>query len=122
MYSITIILRFCAAHKIDGYNGKCANLHGHNYKLELEVSATQLDKLGFVVDSDIIKQHVKPIIAQLDHQYLNELPGFAGVSPSAENIAKYIYEQCDQSLRKDRIQISQVTLWETDDFYVRYRK
>lgn len=122
IYKLVVIFYFSAAHKLDGYNGKCANLHGHNYKLELEVTGQQVNNIGLVVDSEKIKRQAKQIIAELDHKYLNELPMFAGVETSAENIAKYLYQQCSQGLNDEVATVSAVTLWENENFYVRYEQ
>lgn len=121
-YKLVVIFHFAAAHKLDGYQGKCANLHGHNYKVELELSGHQLNDIGLLVDSETIKCQAKQVIAELDHQYLNELPMFMAIPTSAENIAKYLYQQCSQCLNDELIKVSAVTLWETENFYVRYEQ
>lgn len=119
-YKLTVIVRFESAHQIKGYDGKCANLHGHNYKAEIEVTSHQLNELGLAVDSVVIKKQAKKIVAKLDHQNLNELDMFQGINPTAETIAEYLYHELAQALDDDIVKVSAVTLWETDDFFVRF--
>lgn len=119
-FTLVVILRFCAAHKIEGYQGRCANLHGHNYKVEIEVCGQQLNDIGLLIDCETIKKRLKQVIDLLDHSYLNELPAFEGISTSAENIARYIYQQCAKKINNEGVRVEAIKLWETDNFFVRY--
>ncbi|MBP2644781.1 MAG: queD [Firmicutes bacterium] len=121
MYELTTIVEFEAAHRLEGYSGKCARLHGHNWQVEVTVAGTQLDKLGMLIDFRVLKQHVNSIIEQLDHYYLNELDAFKDWNPSAENIAKYIYQQLNGQFAQN-IKVKQVKVWESPRSAVAYRE
>ncbi len=93
MYELTVRSEFEAAHKIKNYPGKCARLHGHNWIVEIVVKGSELNELGILVDFKILKSELNKVLEELDHQYLNELEIFAEKEPTAENIAKIIFEK-----------------------------
>jgi 6-pyruvoyltetrahydropterin/6-carboxytetrahydropterin synthase len=97
-------------------------MHGHNWKVEAEVTATRLDDVGMGIDFKDIKRATKDIAAQLDHRYLNDVPPFTDINPTAENIAAYFYAELSHALNSNHIQVSSVTLWETERACVRYSK
>ncbi len=84
---------FAAAHNLRGYKGKCEDLHGHNYKVRVVLAGKELDHVGLLYDFVHLKQVIRGVIASLDHKYLNELPPFDEINPSAENIARHIYDK-----------------------------
>ena len=93
MFELTVKAEFEAAHQINGYNGKCQRLHGHNWSVEAVVTGCELDELGMLVDFKILKAELNKVLDELDHRYLNELPIFSkGTNPTAENLAKYIFD------------------------------
>lgn len=112
---------FSSAHKIDGHKGKCAFLHGHNWTVEIAVASYKLDHLGMGMDFADIKRLVKPVIDELDHCYLNDLPYFQHFLPTAENVAKYIYESLVSIFSNEDVDIQEVIVWETDGCGVKYR-
>jgi len=114
MYQVSIETHFSAAHRLRNYRGRCENLHGHNWKVEVTVSAEVLDEAGMVIDFSILKQKTKLIADQLDHQYLNELPPFADINPSSENVAAYIHDQLSQALKDSSVSLVKVSVWESD--------
>lgn len=94
MYTLKVEGAFEAAHHINNYPGKCARLHGHNWVVEAVVKGTELDELGMLVDFKTVKAALKDALERLDHRYLNELAPFSeGINPTAENIARIIYEE-----------------------------
>lgn len=94
MYTLKVEGAFEAAHMVNGYPGKCARLHGHNWVVEAVVKGRELDELGMLVDFKIIKKALKETLERYDHRYLNELEPFAsGVNPTAENLARIIFEE-----------------------------
>jgi 6-pyruvoyltetrahydropterin/6-carboxytetrahydropterin synthase len=121
-FELKIQLEFCAAHIIVGHKGKCANLHGHNYKVEVGVSGSQLDSLGLLIDFSDLKKEVKEVINKLDHKYLNEIdyPPFIEGKTSAENLSKYIYEELEQTIGDNLLDY--VKIWETSKYSVKYYK
>ncbi len=91
MFEVTIIKSFSAAHQLADIGGKCEELHGHNFKVEVTVGAPDLNSDGILIDFRLVKKWLKDILDEMDHQHLNDLPFFAGKNPSSENIAYYIY-------------------------------
>jgi 6-pyruvoyltetrahydropterin/6-carboxytetrahydropterin synthase len=119
-YLLKVGTDFAAAHSLRDYPGECSRLHGHNWKLEVEVAATELDEVGIGMDFKTIKSAARALAGELDHRYLNELEPFARVNPTAENIAAYFYRQLSASLNTGTTRVHAVTLWETDTACVRY--
>lgn len=114
MYRLTIHSHFAAAHNLRHYQGDCENLHGHNWKIEVTVAAHELDLAGLGVDFKILKRQTKEILALLDHKYLNELQPFRELSPSSENIARFLFEQLAERLNTANVTVEKVTVWESD--------
>ena len=119
-YQLKVVTEFASAHTLRGYPGACSRMHGHNWKLELEAVATSLDEIGMGVDFKQMKNAANAVGDELDHRYLNDLEPFKDVNPTAENIAAYMFKEISSRLNRDTIQVSAVTLWETDRACVRY--
>ena len=93
MFELTVKAEFEAAHQINGYNGKCQRLHGHNWSVEAIVEGRKLDELGMLIEFKVLKAELNKVLDELDHRYLNELPIFSKkINPTAENIAQYVFE------------------------------
>ncbi len=114
MYRLAITSSFAAAHNLMNYQGDCENLHGHNWKVDVTVTARELDKAGLGIDFKLLKKETKELLQTLDHKYLNELAPFKGLSPSSELIARHLYEQLSVRLNSDTVQVQEVTVWESD--------
>jgi 6-pyruvoyltetrahydropterin/6-carboxytetrahydropterin synthase len=95
-------------------------MHGHNWKLEVEVTATALNEVGMGMDFKTIKTATRELAATLDHRYLNDIPPFDTINPTAENIAQYFYQELSKTVNIDTAKVSAVTLWETDRACVKY--
>jgi 6-pyruvoyltetrahydropterin/6-carboxytetrahydropterin synthase len=119
-YTLKIITDFASAHTLRDYPGACARMHGHNWKVEVEVTASELDAIGMGVDFRVIKQAARDIAERLDHRYLNDLEPFVQINPTAENIAAYFHQELSAQLNNDSIRVHAVTLWETERACVRY--
>lgn len=119
-YTLKIVTDFAAAHTLRDYPGACSRMHGHNWKVEVEVQAAELDTNGMVVDFRHIRQTTKAIIERYDHQYLNEIPPFDTLNPTAENIAATIYQAVGEQLNDHRVRVCTTTVWETDRASARY--
>ena len=119
-YTLTVLTDFAAAHTLRDYPGDCSRMHGHNWKLETQIRATALDEVGMAVDFKDMKRVAREVAGELDHRYLNDLPPFTTVNPTAENIAAHIYRRLSERLNTDTARVSAVTLWETDRACVRY--
>lgn len=110
MFSIKIEAYFSSAHNLRGYKGKCEELHGHNWKVEITAAREELDKIGMVLDFKNLKSGLNEVLEKLDHKYLNKVPYFKKVNPTSENIAKYIYG----SLKSRIAEVISVTVWENN--------
>ena len=120
MYELKIISQFAAAHQLREYEGKCENLHGHNWKVEVSVMGNNLGKDGLLIDFKLIKNATEEILSEMDHEFLNELDAFKTVNPSSENIARHIFTALSRELNTDNIKISRVTTWESDSACASY--
>jgi 6-pyruvoyltetrahydropterin/6-carboxytetrahydropterin synthase len=123
MYELTVEDSFAAGHYLRNYKGKCERPHGHNYKVRVTLRGAELDKAGLLLDFKDLKEVMKHVIDRLDHQMLNEITPFTELNPSAENLAKYFFDQTNgrlQSLTTGRVTVKDVTIWETDTTTARY--
>ncbi|MGD0500289.1 MAG: 6-carboxytetrahydropterin synthase QueD [Bryobacteraceae bacterium] len=115
MFEATIEETFAAGHALRNYHGKCENPHGHNYRCELTVRGEQLDEAGLLADFVELKKTLHAVLDRLDHQWLNDLAPFDVLNPSAENMARHIYQEVrDRMMDKPRVRVASVRLWETD--------
>jgi 6-pyruvoyltetrahydropterin/6-carboxytetrahydropterin synthase len=115
MFEVTIEETFAAGHALRNYRGKCENVHGHNYRAEVALQGAELDAIGLLVDFVELKRVVHAVLDRMDHQWLNDLPPFDTLNPSAENMAKYIYDEVSAALMtKEGVRVTSVRLWETD--------
>ncbi|RMF47715.1 MAG: 6-carboxytetrahydropterin synthase QueD [Deltaproteobacteria bacterium] len=121
MYHLTIQTHFAAAHNLVNYQGDCENLHGHNWKVEVQVSARDLDKAGLGIDFKVLKKETNNLLDLLDHKYLNDLEMFQGQSPSSENISRYLFDQLGQRLNSDNVRVEEVRVWESENACASYR-
>lgn len=113
MYLVTISDSFSAAHNLKDYEGKCENLHGHNWQVEVSLSAKRLNRQGMVIDFKVLKDMLAEVLARIDHQYLNQLPYFDKVNPTSENIAKFIHSIISKQFSRKQLKIEKVCVWET---------
>jgi 6-pyruvoyltetrahydropterin/6-carboxytetrahydropterin synthase len=120
IYNLKILADFASAHTLRDYPGDCSRMHGHNWKVEVEVRATALDQHEMGMDFKTIKNATRALAKTLDHRYLNDIPPFDVKNPTAENIAQYFYQQLSATLNTDTAKVDGVTLWETDRACVRY--
>jgi 6-pyruvoyltetrahydropterin/6-carboxytetrahydropterin synthase len=122
MFEITIEETFAAGHALRNYRGKCENVHGHNYRCQVTVEGEQLDGIGLLVDFVELKRVVHSVLDRMDHQWLNDWPPFDKLNPSAENMAKFIYDEVASGLgTRPGVRVAHVKLWETDTSSAVYR-
>ena len=122
MYLLIVREDFSAAHRLLSTGGKCAELHGHNWKVEVQVWAEELDESGMAIDFHDLKAQTGEIVEGLDHRYLNDLPAFQQQNPTAENIARHIYEGLAQRLGTGKVKLDQVRVWESETTAATYRE
>ena len=123
MFEITVDETFAAGHALRGYKGKCENTHGHNYKVRVTLAGPELNSVGLLYDFVHLKEVIHGVIQGLDHKFLNETPPFDQVNPSAENIAKYFYDEATKRMQPppNGARITGITIWETDNSAATYR-
>lgn len=124
MFEVSVDETFAAGHALRGYKGKCENIHGHNYRVRVTLAGGELDRVGLLYDFVHLKQAIQGVIKALDHKFLNEFPPFDVINPSAENIARYFYQQVAEQLRKEPngARLERVTVWETDVTSAMYKE
>jgi len=118
MYELSIKGHIASAHFLRGYEGKCKNLHGHTWKVEVVIENSQLDKIGMVADFAILKAKLNGFLSAIDHVCLNDLPYFKDKNPTTENIAKYIFENFKGDIEPQEIKY--VRVWESDTASIKY--
>jgi len=117
MFEVSVEHSFAAGHALRGYRGKCENVHGHNYKVRVVVRGEKLDSVGMLVDFVELKRLLRAVSEPMDHVFLNDLPPFDELNPTAENMAWYICEK----MREAKVDVAEVTVWETDIQAATYR-
>lgn len=123
MFEITVQAGFSSGHFLRDYYGKCENPHGHNYRVLVTLIGTELEPNGLLLDFKLLKQVLRPTVEYLDHRMINELEPFTTVNPSAENLAKYFFDQTSAELHKmtqGRVRVKDCTVYETDTSFARY--
>ena len=108
MYSLKVEGTFSSAHNLRGYKGRCEDLHGHNWRVEVVIKSEELDDIGLVMDFKRLKKELNVVLDEMDHKYLNKLAYFRKVNPTSENIAKYIYKKLQVKIPL----LSSVIVWE----------
>ena len=123
MFEVTVEDTFAAGHYLRNYKGKCENPHGHNYRVRVTLAGRELDKAGLLLDFKDLRHVMKPVIDRLDHQMMNDIEPFTTLNPSAENLAKYFYEETNgrlQSHTNGRVFVKAVKIFETDETTATY--
>ncbi len=118
MYYVQIEGWFESAHSLRNYDGKCKNIHGHNFKVVVSLKSEELDDRGMVVDFLEIEEELKKITDRLDHRYLNDVEPFTKINPTVERIAEYIYHELKKAF--SHVIIDKVQVYETDKFVATY--
>jgi 6-pyruvoyltetrahydropterin/6-carboxytetrahydropterin synthase len=112
MFELKVKGDIASAHQLRGYEGRCKDLHGHTWKIEVTILSDKLDDIGMVADFKVIKKLLKEVLDPLDHVYLNDLPYFKTANPTTENLARYIYQEFSKTIRP--LKLKQVEVWESD--------
>lgn len=120
MYELRIIDTFSSAHQLSFFKTGCERLHGHNWKVELFVQGRELNVDGILIDFKELKKALQEVLSYLDHRFLNELEPFKKISPSSENVAKWIHGEMSKKLKSYNLIVSKVTVWESDNASASY--
>ncbi len=113
MFELSVKSHFSAAHRLVAYDGSCAALHGHNWDVEVFIRGEELDASGLLVDFKEVKAAVKRVLADVDHVDLNATDAFGALSPSSENIARFLYERLSEEINDERCAVHRVAVYET---------
>ena len=119
MYHLTITEHFSAAHQLKGYQGSCEALHGHNWKVDVEVYGEEVDEIGMLIDFKDLKAIVLSVLSRLDHTFLNDLGLFRDANPSSELLARHIFRSVAGKV-PSKVSVGSVTVWESDSARARY--
>jgi 6-pyruvoyltetrahydropterin/6-carboxytetrahydropterin synthase len=125
MFEVTVEAHFSSGHFLREYHGKCENPHGHNYRVLVTLAGEELESNGLLLDFKILKDILKPVVNYLDHHMINELAPFDVVNPSAENLAKYFFDETNTRLKdvtSGRVRVQSSTIFETDTSQATYRE
>lgn len=121
-FEVMIERNFSSAHQLRGYKGKCENLHGHNYKIEIFAKGQELNNIGLLIDFGDLKDAADEVVSYLDHRNINELPPFdEELNPSAENLARFILEYISSRIDDDRVAVYKVRCFETPTSIATYQ-
>jgi 6-pyruvoyltetrahydropterin/6-carboxytetrahydropterin synthase len=115
MYELHVTEGFSAAHHLRGYGDPCEQQHGHNWRVTVHVRCDRLDRVGIGIDFKVLRRGLREVLADLDHRDLNETPFFREVNPSAENIARHVFERLAAKLAGAPARLVRVTACEHDD-------
>ena len=113
MFELSVKTHFSAAHQLVGYDGPCANPHGHNWEVEIFLRGSRLNELGMLMDFREIKAALRETMKELDHVDLNKLPSFLRANPTSENIARYLHTSLAGALNSGHHWVHKVTVCET---------
>lgn len=123
IYRVRVEGEFSSSHQLRNYGGKCESLHGHNFRVQVEVEGSGLDpETGILVDFKDIRGQLQQILSELDHAHLNELPAFRRENPSSENLARYIYQRLEQALSMWSVSLRKVSVFEKEGSRATYRE
>jgi 6-pyruvoyltetrahydropterin/6-carboxytetrahydropterin synthase len=114
MFELSIEDSFSAAHRLRDYQGKCENLHGHNWKVQVTVLGENLEKNGLLVDFGVLRKKLKQVLDILDHTNLNSVAFFKKKNPTSENISVFIYQKLIPEFKTESFEIKKVTVWENE--------
>jgi 6-pyruvoyltetrahydropterin/6-carboxytetrahydropterin synthase len=120
MYELTVRDHFDAAHTLRGYPGECHRLHGHTWDVEVTVAGTVLDDIGIVYDFKRLKDDLHTVLADYDHVFLDEVPPFDELNPTAENLARIVCERLTLSVG-EQVRVVEVAVWESPIAKLVYR-
>lgn len=121
MYTLSVEKTISTAHQLRNYEGPCARIHGHNWKIRLEVQSATVDEVGIAIDFAVLDEKLWQVIGPFDHQMINSVPPFDNINPTAENLVKYIYDQLRNKLT-EKVSLKKVSIWETDEYTVSYEE
>jgi 6-pyruvoyltetrahydropterin/6-carboxytetrahydropterin synthase len=121
MFTLSVEKVISTAHQLRNYDGPCARVHGHNWRVKLEVQSKDVEKTGIAVDFTELDKKLWEVIGPFDHQLINSVPPFDKINPTAENLVKFIYNQLKKNL-SEKVSLLRISIWETDEYMVSYEE
>jgi 6-pyruvoyltetrahydropterin/6-carboxytetrahydropterin synthase len=121
MYELRYRFKFCSAHFLRDYEGICKNTHGHNWEGFVTIVGSELAPNGTLIDFYDVDRAVQPVVKDLDHGMINDIPPFDKISPTSENLAKWIYDRLAPTFATERTRLDSVSIREYEDSLVTYR-
>lgn len=121
MYELSVKSHFDAAHALRGYPGECRNLHGHTWDVEATVAGEDLDEIEIVYDFKRLKEDLNSVLERYDHAFLNDVEPFDELSPTAENLARIVYDELAQKVGSE-VRVIQIAVWESPVARIVYRR
>jgi 6-pyruvoyltetrahydropterin/6-carboxytetrahydropterin synthase len=124
VYEVSKDFLFSAAHQIRFHGGKCERLHGHNWRVRVHARASELNKLGMVIDFADLQRIVAEVGSRFDHRNVNEVPPFDQENTTAELLARFFYQEVGRQLASEggRVTVSRVEVWENEGSLAVYRE
>ncbi len=119
MFELKIKTHFDAAHSLRGYPGPCRDLHGHTFGIDVTLAGSELDDIDILYDFRELKDQLGEVLSDLDHKHLNEVPPFDKLSPTGENLAKYLFERI-KTILPERVDLVRVDVWESPNACISY--
>ena len=120
MFEVTVTTTISASHHLRGYNGKCENAHGHNYKVQATVRTDKIDNTGLALDFGVLRERLNQVAGKFDHTDLNQTEEFRELNPSSENLARVIYKQLKASIKEIHVTLVSTRVCETEGSCVVY--
>ena len=123
MYLLKVEESFDAAHWLRDYEGDCARLHGHHWTVEMSITGEELGRGDLLIDFVDVKRLLREALGALDHHCINDVPPFDRLSPTSENLARYLYEKLAKALAQvaPRLHLEEVRVSESPQTAVIYR-
>ncbi len=123
LWQLTVRGEFSSAHALRHYQGKCENMHGHNYAVEVSVEGGRLTPdTELLMDFSVLKALLKEELDRLDHADLNLVPPFDAINPSSENLARYLWQRLAPRLADTPARLHSVTVSEKSAQSATYRE
>jgi 6-pyruvoyltetrahydropterin/6-carboxytetrahydropterin synthase len=116
---------FSAAHQIRFHGGKCERLHGHNWRVRVHARASELNRIGMVIDFADLQKLVAEIGQRFDHQNVNEIAPFDQVNTTAELLARFFFTEANgrlAAMEQGRVRVAKVEVWENEGSLATYRE
>jgi len=121
MFELTVEDHFDSAHRLAGYPGECAEIHGHTWRVSVTVTGDRLGDVGLSIDFKDIAAVLSRVVRRYDHRFLNDLEEFRDINPTAEHLAREMFGKLSAELDGDGARVTAVTVGEGNRYRLTYR-